>query len=76
MATKKTTIKAEWNEELEKKIENKVNKREKSCGSMCKSSNAGGGAVYGLGFLGALVYYIQTANSFWEGIFGVLQVIF
>jgi hypothetical protein len=25
---------------------------------------AGGGAVYGLGCIGALVYYVQQANSF------------
>jgi hypothetical protein len=36
---------------------------------------AGGGAVYGLGFLGALVYYIQSATSFWDGVWGVLQAI-
>lgn len=40
--------------------------------------NAGGavgGAVYGLGFIGALVYFIQTAHSFWDGVWGVLQAI-
>ena len=40
--------------------------------------NAGGavgGAVYGLGFIGALVYFIQRATSFWDGVWGVLQAI-
>jgi len=40
--------------------------------------NAGGavgGAVYGLGFIGAIVYFIQTAHSFWDGVWGVLQAI-
>ena len=40
--------------------------------------NAGGavgGAVYGLGFIGALVYFIQSATSFWDGVWGVLQSI-
>ena len=36
---------------------------------------AGGGAVYGLGFVGALVYYIQTASSFWDGLYGVFQAL-
>jgi hypothetical protein len=36
---------------------------------------AGGGAVYGLGLIGALVYYIQTATSFWDGIYGVFQAL-
>ena len=36
---------------------------------------AGAGAVYGLGFIGALVYYIQSATSFWDGAYGVFQAI-
>jgi hypothetical protein len=36
---------------------------------------AGGGAVYGLGVIGALVYYIQTATSFWDGAYGVFQAL-
>jgi hypothetical protein len=38
--------------------------------------NAGGavgGAVYGLGFIGALIYFIQSATSFWDGLYGVFQ---
>lgn len=31
--------------------------------------------VYGLGFLGALVYFITTATSFWTGLLGVLKAI-
>ncbi|MCR4305710.1 MAG: hypothetical protein NUV73_01335 [Candidatus Daviesbacteria bacterium] len=39
--------------------------------------NKGGpsGAVYGLGFIGALVYYIQHASDFWAGALGVLKAI-
>ncbi len=36
---------------------------------------ATGGAFYGLGFIGALIYYIQTATSFWDGLYGVFQAI-
>ncbi len=32
-------------------------------------------AVYGLGFIGALVYYISTAGSFWMGALGILKAI-
>lgn len=32
-----------------------------------------GGAVYGLGFIGAAVYYISTATGFWMGVLGVLK---
>lgn len=40
------------------------------------AGGAGGGAVYGLGFVGALVYYIASATSFWDGAWGVVQAIF
>jgi len=36
---------------------------------------AGAGAVYGLGLIGALIYYIQTATSFWDGLYGVFQAV-
>ena len=40
------------------------------CNDMCK-----GGAIYGLGFIGAAVYYISTAAGFWIGALGVLKAI-
>lgn len=33
----------------------------------------GGEAVYGLGFVGAVVYYISVATGFWVGVLGVLK---
>ncbi|MGY4643680.1 hypothetical protein [Cellulomonas sp. URHB0016] len=30
-----------------------------------EAGGAGGGAVYGLGFIGAAVYYFQQADTFW-----------
>lgn len=35
----------------------------------------GGDAVYGLGFVGALIYFISTSTGFWDGVLGVLQAI-
>ena len=29
--------------------------------------------IYGLGFLGALIYFIQHATTFWLGILGVFK---
>ncbi|MGB0757393.1 MAG: hypothetical protein ACPGO5_02965 [Patescibacteria group bacterium] len=34
-----------------------------------------GSAVYGLGFIGAAVYFISTATSFWMGVLGFLKAI-
>jgi len=38
-----------------------------------KNVNHGGNAVYGLGFIGAAVYFIGHAGSFWLGVFGFLK---
>ena len=38
-------------------------------------NNPTGGAVYGLGFLGAVIYYIAHAASFWMGVLGFLKAI-
>ena len=44
-------------------------------GNRSHAGAAGGGAVYGLGFIGALVYFIQSATSFWDGVYGVFQAL-
>jgi hypothetical protein len=33
------------------------------------------GGIYGLAFLGALIYYVSHASSFWMGVLGVLKAI-
>ncbi len=43
-----------------------------------KSQDHGSGsasAVYGLGFIGAVIYYISIATSFWMGVVGLLKAI-
>ena len=41
-----------------------------------KSRGAGtSGAIYGFGFIGAVIYFIQHADSFWFGVLGVLKAI-
>jgi hypothetical protein len=32
-------------------------------------------AVYGLGLIGAAIYFIQHASSFWSGALGILEAI-
>lgn len=41
----------------------------------CKHNSRGGDAVYGLGLIGALIYFIQNADGFWMGVLGILQAI-
>ena len=37
--------------------------------------HGGNGAIYGLGFIGAAIYYISTASGFWMGVLGILKAI-
>lgn len=36
-------------------------------------ATAGSGAIYGLGILGAWVFFWQQADTFWEYVFAVIQ---
>jgi hypothetical protein len=40
------------------------------------SAAAGSGAIYGLGILGAWVYFWQLADGFWEHAYAIFQGIF
>ena len=42
---------------------------------MSGSQGVSGGA-YGMAFIGALIYFIQHATTFWEGVLGVVKAIF
>ena len=55
-------------EDMEQEIKNK------KCGSMNRG-DASAGAVYGLGVIGAAVYFIQHADSFLLGVFGILKAL-
>ena len=35
--------------------------------------NAPAGAVYGMGFIGAVIYFIVHATGFWMGVLGFLK---
>lgn len=38
--------------------------------------NASGGAIYGMGVIGALIYFLIHATSFWGGLVGIVEAIF
>lgn len=60
---------------MKQKVKEKKLKEENcSCNESC-SCCKGSGAVYGLGFLGAAIYYISTATGFWNGVLGFLKAI-
>ena len=33
------------------------------------------GAIYGLGLIGALIYYLQNSTTFWAGVLGILKAL-
>ena len=39
------------------------------------SADGPSGAIYGLGLIGAAIYFISTATSFWLGVLGFLKAI-
>ena len=41
----------------------------------CKASSGTSGAIYGLGFIGAAIYFIGHAVGFWAGVLGFLKAI-
>lgn len=57
-------------------MEKETGKKEdnKECRNMNKN-NASSGAVYGLGFIGAAIYYISGAATFWVGVIGFLKAL-
>jgi len=49
-------------------------KKERGCYINMKSG-ASGGAFYGLGLIGALIYYVGNAATFGQGVLGVLKAL-
>ena len=43
----------------------------------CKGTVDNGilGGIYGMAFIGGVVFYIQHATSFWAGVLGILKAI-
>lgn len=42
---------------------------------MCKKCGGCSSSIYGLGFLGAVIYYFSTATSFGMGVVGFLKAL-
>lgn len=46
-----------------------------NCNKNNNQATATGGAVYGLGFIGAAIYFISAATGFWAGLLGFLKAL-
>lgn len=40
-----------------------------------QATSSSNGAVYGLGFIGAAVFFLLKATSFWVGVVGILKAL-
>ena len=58
---------------IEKAIRSGMMKKNNKCSSIGCGTSTGCG--YGLGFIGAIVYYVSTAATFGAGIIGVLKAV-
>lgn len=38
--------------------------------------SSGSGALYGLGVIGAMIYFLQRATSVWDQLVGIIQAVF
>jgi len=54
-----------------KKSGNKIKKTKMKCSPQGSCT----GYSYFLGFIGATIFYIQSATLFWDGVLGVLKAI-
>jgi hypothetical protein len=34
------------------------------------------GSIYGMAFIGSVIYFLQHATSFWNGVWGIIKAIF
>jgi hypothetical protein len=50
-------------------------KQEHHRGHKMKDNGMSGG-VYGMAFIGALIYFIQQATTFWMGVLGFFKALF
>jgi hypothetical protein len=48
---------------------------ENKCCNKNHSAQASGGAVYGFGMIGAAIYFIAKAATFWAGVLGFLKAL-
>jgi hypothetical protein len=65
----------ELEQKIEKKIEQKVENWCSKPGKNAATCNGSAGAVWFLGFVGAVVFYIQHADGFWGGVIGILKAL-
>ncbi len=71
----------DFEEKFEKNVEEKIEKAfdcncdNKSNDCNCKSSMSSNNCVYGLGVIGAAIFFMAKATSFWAGVLAILKAL-
>jgi hypothetical protein len=55
--------------------ENNTHEHDHCCEKKRMKDSGMSGGIYGLAFIGAAIYFVQQATSFWEGVFGILKAL-
>ncbi len=56
-------------------LSNKIKRKEVIMTERMKECSPSSGAVYGLGLIGAAIYFISGATGFWMGVLGFLKAV-
>ncbi len=54
-------------------IKKKIKADQEVCCKNYYGHKSCGGAVYGLGFIGAAIYFVSNSTGFWMGVLGILK---
>lgn len=55
-------------------VKKKTNKNMNNCSYKIGCHGCGGG-IYGLGIIGAIIYFLSNATGFWNGVLGILKAL-
>lgn len=64
-------------EKIQKDEKEEIEEKDCCCTKTSKSCKCGSGSncIYGLGFVGAAVFFISQSTSFWTGVLAILKAI-
>lgn len=71
----------DYEKDFEQKVEGEIEEKLKKkfdCDCTKKNNNSGvsnNNCVYGLGVIGAAIFFVAKATSFWTGVLGILKAL-
>ena len=73
----------DFEEKFEKNVEAKIekafecdcNSKSNGCNCNCKSNMSSNNCVYGLGVIGAAIFFMAKSTGFWAGVLAILKAL-